>query len=108
MRFLIRAYDRCMGWTHPLQSLFLVLIRLILGIAIDIHGVDRLKNIQGAIEYFTTLGIPQPQNVAWAVGLIEAICGLLLVLATFIPSCRLSSLHHFNRRLLLCPLCRRL
>ena len=79
MRFLIRAYDRCMGWTIPLQSLLLVLVRVIWGSQLIFMGLDRLKDIPGTVEYFTTLGVPQPQNMAWAVGLIESICGLLLV-----------------------------
>jgi putative oxidoreductase len=68
-----------MGWTVPLQSLFLALIRVIWGSQLIIMGLNRLKDIPATVEYFTTLGIPQPQNTAWAVGLIEAVCGLLLV-----------------------------
>lgn len=80
MRFLIKAYDRCMGWTHPLQSLFLLLVRLIWGTQLLLIGIEKLKDIQKTIDQFTTLNIPQPLNAAWTVGSIEAICGLLLVL----------------------------
>lgn len=80
MKFLIRIYDRCMGWTVPLQSFFLLLLRIIWGSQLIFLGLDKLKNIPATIEYFQSLGIPQPQNVAWTVGFIEAICGGLLVL----------------------------
>lgn len=80
MRFLIRFYDRCMAWTIPLQSIILLLIRWIWGGQLIWSGWEMLQDIQGTADYFQSLEIGRPLNVAWTVGTIEVVCGVLLVL----------------------------
>ena len=53
--------------------------RLCLAAIFVISGYLKLMGIAGVIGYFTRLGLPQPQIMAYVVALVELIGGLMIV-----------------------------
>jgi len=65
-----------------LNSLLLLVARILIAVLFVPAGISTLSNIPGAASYFAGLGFPLPTIVALGVGLFELIGGLL-VLAGF-------------------------
>lgn len=63
-----------------LQSFVLLAMRLFWGYEFFSTGWSKLANISPIIDYFQSLGIPLPTLNAYAVGSIECIGGLCLIL----------------------------
>jgi putative oxidoreductase len=58
----------------------LVILRVVLGIAILVHGWSKLSGGVGNVAgFFGTLGIPAPGLMAWVVTIVELVGGILLV-----------------------------
>ena len=63
-----------------LQSLFLFYMRVTWGHQFVMSGVTKLKDIEGTVELFTKFGIPAPYFHAYEVGIIESVCGILILI----------------------------
>ncbi len=64
----------CAGWG-------LLILRVVLGLAFFMHGLDKVQGIEGVIGFFGSIGLPA--FVAWAVAIGEILAGALLVLGIF-------------------------
>lgn len=80
LRFLERLYTPFLKIGTNLQSLFLLYMRVIWGHHLFLLGTDKLRDIHATIQFFTDIAIPAPALHAYEVALIEAICGILLVI----------------------------
>lgn len=67
---------------EPVRDLALLLTRVLLGVVLVAHGWDKLvdQGVSGTAGFFASLGIPAPEVVAVAVGVLELGGGALLVL----------------------------
>ena len=58
----------------------LAILRIVLGIAMLLHGWGKLSGgVGGAAGFFGSLGIPAPGLMAWVVTIVELVGGILLV-----------------------------
>jgi putative oxidoreductase len=58
----------------------LAILRVILGIAMALHGWSKLSGgVGGVAGFFGSLGIPAPGLMAWVVTIVELVGGILLV-----------------------------
>ena len=65
----------------------LFVLRVIVGIVFLNHGLGKLigppfdgSGIEGAIGFFSSIGIPSPVIAAWGVGILETLGGLAFIL----------------------------
>lgn len=63
------------------KSLGLLLLRLFVGGIFIVHGVQKLMNMEGTINFFTQIGFNG--FWAWVVALVETVGGALVVLGIF-------------------------
>ena len=69
----MRAVDRLAGITP-------VVVRLIIGVMMFVHGLDKLTgDPAGFGQFLGSLGLPAPLVLAWAVTLLELIGGAMLI-----------------------------
>ncbi|HYL92535.1 MAG TPA: DoxX family protein [Alphaproteobacteria bacterium] len=84
MSALMKKADVLYAWfvkmANLLQSPLLLAIRLYWGWQFWQTGYGHLTNIAKTIEYFGSLGLPAPAFTAYAVGVLEAVGGVLLFL----------------------------
>lgn len=59
----------------------LLLIRLGVGVAFLVHGIQKLQGMDKVVGFFDKLGLPA--FMAWAVALIETIGGAAMILGAF-------------------------
>jgi putative oxidoreductase len=59
----------------------LAILRVVLGIAMAVHGWSKLSNgVDNVAGFFGgTLGIPAPELMAWVVTIVELVGGILLI-----------------------------
>ena len=58
----------------------LAILRIVLGIAMLLHGWGKLSGgVGGVAGFFGSLGIPAPGLMAWVVTIVELVGGILLV-----------------------------
>lgn len=62
-----------------LQSFFLLYMRITWGHQFLLTGVKKLRDIEGTAAFFTQLNIPAPVFHAYEVGIVEAVCGALIL-----------------------------
>ncbi|MBA3239507.1 MAG: DoxX family protein [Parachlamydiaceae bacterium] len=62
-----------------LQSLVLLIFRLIWGFSFYQAGIGKLSNMESTISLFQGLGIPFPETNAYFVALVECIGGIFLI-----------------------------
>ncbi|MDP9178793.1 MAG: DoxX family protein [Gemmatimonadota bacterium] len=77
-----------MGRDNPrLRETGIALVRIILGVVFFAHGYLKFfkMGMDGAVGFFTSLGIPFPALAAWGVTLLEMIGGIALILGIFTP-----------------------
>ena len=55
------------------------ILRIVLGLMFLLSGIGKLMNIAGPTGFFTTLGIPAAGLMAWIVGIVELLGGLVLL-----------------------------
>lgn len=63
-----------------LRNLSLLAARILIAVLFVPSGIHALTSIAGATAYFAGLGFPLPHVVAWAVGLLEFVGGLAVLL----------------------------
>ncbi len=66
----------------PVQDVALLLARLLVGAVLVAHGWDKLagQGVAATAGFLGSLGVPAPEVAAVAVGVLELVGGLLLVL----------------------------
>lgn len=77
IRLFLTYWDRFLPW---LQALPALLTRLTVGFGFYMTGSGKLKNLDGVIEFFKSLGVPYPQIQAPFVAHLEYYGGILLLL----------------------------
>ncbi|MEX0681414.1 MAG: DoxX family protein [Balneolales bacterium] len=66
------------------KDIALLLLRIGVGIIFIIAGWSKLTGIDGVQNFFGNIGIPLPGLMAWVVGLIEFVGGLMVLLGAYI------------------------
>lgn len=61
----------CAGWG-------LLILRVVLGLAFFMHGIDKVQGIEGVMGFFGSIGMPA--FMAWVVAIAEIVAGAMLVL----------------------------
>ena len=67
---------------EPVRDLALLLARVLVGVVLVAHGWDKLvdQGVTATAGFFGSLGLPAPEVLAVAVGVLELVGGLMLVL----------------------------
>ena len=71
--------------TPPLQSLALLLLRVVVGVTFFMHGKQKLGDLNGTEQFFNSLGIPVPALMAPLVAVTETVGGIMLILGLLTP-----------------------
>ena len=75
---LVYLYDRTVRVLPPLQSLFLLFVRIYWGWLFSRTGYGKLMNLDRTTDFFASLGMPFPHLSALLVGLTELVGGVLM------------------------------
>lgn len=78
MGFYQSCQKCCNNTYYWIGSLVLLVMRLYWGVLLAMHGWEKIMNIPETMEFFKDLGIIYPGYVAYLVGYIEFIGGILL------------------------------
>ena len=78
LRWIDRLYGLFVKAGSNLQSFFLLYMRITWGHQFFLTGIDKLKDIDATVQLFTKLNIPSPVFNVYAVGILEAVGGILL------------------------------
>ncbi len=73
-------HDQFFGLVSCLQSPFLLLVRLYWGWQLAQSGWGKLHHLSGVAEYFGTLGLPMPAQMAVFIACVEFFGGIFLAL----------------------------
>ena len=73
-------HDQFFGLVSYLQSPFLVFVRLYFGWQLAQSGWGKLHHLSGVAEYFGTLGLPMPAQMAVFIACLEFFGGIFLAL----------------------------
>lgn len=73
-------HDKFFGMVSHLQSPFLLLIRLYWGWQLAQSGWGKLHNLAHVTEFFTSLGLPMPAQMAVVISCVELFGGIFLAL----------------------------
>ena len=73
-------HDQFFGLVSYLQSPFLLLVRLYWGWQLAESGWGKLHHLSGVAEYFGTLGLPMPAQMAVFIACVEFFGGIFLTL----------------------------
>jgi putative oxidoreductase len=73
-------HDQFFGLVSYLQSPFLLLVRLYWGWQLAQSGWGKLHHLSGVAEYFGTLGLPMPAQMAVFIACVEFFGGIFLAL----------------------------
>ncbi|HET8921903.1 MAG TPA: DoxX family protein [Candidatus Acidoferrum sp.] len=71
-------HDQFFGLVSYLQSPFLLFVRLYWGWQLAQSGWGKLHHLSGVAEYFGTLGLPVPAQMAVFIGCVELFGGIFL------------------------------
>src|SRR3954462_5249978 len=74
------AYGLFLRAANPLQSPFLLLIRVDWGWLFLQSGIGKFGHIDKVVSFFTDLGIPVPTLRAYFIASLETVGGILLIL----------------------------
>jgi putative oxidoreductase len=80
LKILRVGYGYLLEGTIPLQSVFLLIMRLYWGWQFCSTGFGKLTHIAKIISFFSSLGIPFPELNAYVAGTTECVGGFLLLL----------------------------
>lgn len=61
----------------------LVLIRVILGLSMCLHGLSKASDLAGTVGFFSSLGVPS--FIAYLVVAIEVIGGIFMMIGLLVP-----------------------
>ncbi|HLZ12271.1 MAG TPA: DoxX family protein [Candidatus Acidoferrum sp.] len=73
-----QLHDRFFGLVSYLQSPLLLLLRLYFGWQLAQSGWGKLHHLSGVAEYFGTLGLPMPAQMAVFIACVEFFGGIFL------------------------------
>lgn len=65
------------------HHIMLLLVRVMVGIVFAYHGYSKLMDIEKTAGFFTNVGIPGGELMAWFVALVELIGGLALIAGVY-------------------------
>ena len=77
---LRHLYKRFFSAADYLQSPFLLAVRLYWGWQLIQSGWGKLHNLEKVTDYFTSLGLPMPANMAVIISCVELFGGIFLAL----------------------------
>jgi putative oxidoreductase len=77
---LTRYHDRFFSCVSLLQSPFLLLVRLYWGWQLIQSGWGKLHNLEKVTEFFTSLNLPMPAQMAVFISCVEFFGGILLAI----------------------------
>jgi putative oxidoreductase len=82
--FAMSETARPNSWSQTRAPAAVILIRLLVGLVFFEEGIQKFlfPAIQGAGR-FARIGIPAPTSMAYFVGVVEVVCGALIVLGLF-------------------------
>jgi putative oxidoreductase len=80
---LINLHDRFFALVSLLQSPFLLLVRLYWGWQLIESGWGKLHNLPKVTEFFTSLNLPMPAQMAVFISCVEFFGGLFLAVGLF-------------------------
>ena len=75
-----QLHDRFFGLVSYLQSPFLLFVRLYWGWQLAQSGWGKLHHLSNVTEYFTSLGLPWPAQMAVFIACVEFVGGIFLAL----------------------------
>jgi putative oxidoreductase len=73
-------HEQFFGLVSYLQSPFLLLVRLYWGWQLAQSGWSKLHNLSNVSEYFATLGLPMPAQMAVFIAYVEVFGGIFLAM----------------------------
>jgi putative oxidoreductase len=68
-----------------LRSTGMLVLRVVVGVTFLLHGLDKLGDLAGTEQLFSSLGIPGPALMAPLVAVTEAVGGVLLIAGLATP-----------------------
>ena len=80
---LTNLHDRFFALVSLLQSPFLLLVRLYWGWQLIESGWGKLHNLEKVTEFFTSLNLPMPAQMAVFISCVEFFGGLFLAIGLF-------------------------
>ena len=80
---LVNLHDRFFALVSRLQSLFLLLVRLYWGWQLIESGWGKLHHLDKVTEFFTSLNLPMPAQMAVFISCVEFFGGLFLAIGLF-------------------------
>ena len=80
---LTSLHDRFFALVSLLQSPFLLLVRLYWGWQLIESGWGKLHNLEKVTEFFTSLNLPMPAQMAASISCVEFFGGLFLAIGLF-------------------------
>ena len=80
---LTKTHDRFFALVAKLQSPFLLCVRLYWGWQLAESGWGKLHNLGKVTEYFTSLNLPMPAQMAVIISCVELFGGIFLAIGLF-------------------------
>src|SRR5436305_8986229 len=77
---LTKLYDRVFALVSQLQSPFLLLVRLYWGWQLIESGWGKLHNLEKVTQFFTSLNLPMPAQMAVFISCLEFFGGIFLAI----------------------------
>ncbi|PLS34416.1 DoxX family protein [Carnobacterium maltaromaticum] len=72
-----------MGANKNKVSISLLLIRIMLGITMALHGIQKLMNLSDTTDFFVSLGLPSFMPII--IALIEVVGGIFMIIGLLVP-----------------------
>ncbi|AOA03218.1 DoxX family protein [Carnobacterium maltaromaticum] len=72
-----------MGENKNKVSISLLLIRIMLGIAMALHGIQKFMNLSDTTDFFVSLGLPSFMPII--IALIEVVGGIFMIIGLLVP-----------------------
>src|SRR5277367_5861509 len=80
---VVRLYNRVFGYFSYLQSPLLLLVRVYWGWQLAQSGWGKLHNLDKVVEFFTSLSLPFPAQMAVFIACVEFFGGIFFALGLF-------------------------
>ncbi|CAD5897139.1 MAG: DoxX family protein [Carnobacterium maltaromaticum] len=72
-----------MGSNKNKVSISLLLIRIMLGITMALHGIQKFMNLSDTTDFFVSLGLPSFMPII--IALIEVVGGIFMIIGLLVP-----------------------